>query len=506
MAIFPRRALLTAAALASVRRRLLGQGSASAHDVFAHGVASGDPLADRVVLWTRLNPAAGEGDPGLPLDWAMAEDAGMRRVTQSGRAFTNALFDYTVKVDVGRLQPGATYYYQFAHGAAKSAVGRTRTLPLGSVSRVRLGVASCSNYPYGYFHAYRGLARRPDLDAVLHLGDYIYEYANGRFGDGTKLGRAPLPDREAVKLEDYRLRYAQYRGDGDLQEVHRQHPFIAVWDDHEFANDAWADGAENHRAETQGDWYARKAAARQAWLEWMPVRENLYEGGQIYRSFRFGDLADLMMLDTRVAGRMRQLAAVNTAGLNLPGRTLLGADQESWLTRQLVASQSRGAIWRLVGQQILMAQYVNRDGLVTTDHWDGYPASRRQFLSCLANQSISNTVILTGDIHSSWANEISLDPFRPGYVSQAVEFVTPAVTSPNIEDEGQARTVEMRIRDGHPHVKYMDAFRRGYMILDVDRERAQAEWVHLASVSAPLMEESLARTMAVASGEARLIG
>jgi alkaline phosphatase D len=505
MQILTRRGLLATAAMAATGRRAPGQSSS----VFAHGVASGDPLPNRVILWTRLTPAHGEGDPQLPVEWALADDPAMRNVYQAGRTYTNSLFDYTVKVDATRLQAGATYYYQFSYGGAKSPIGRTRTLPLGAVSRLRLGVASCANYPYGFFNAYRALSRRDDLDAVLHLGDYLYEYANGRFGDGSKIGRVPLPDREAVTLDDYRQRYAQYRADADLQEVHRQHPFIAVWDDHEFANDAWADGAENHRAATQGDWYTRRAAAEQAWLEWMPVRENFYEAGQIYRSFRFGDLADLVMLDTRLAGRMRQLAAVNTAGLNQPARTLLGADQESWFLRQLSASQVRGTHWRLVGQQILMANYVNRDGLVITDHWDGYPAARQRVLSHLANQSIGNVVVLTGDIHSSWANEISTGPTGPtGPAASplAVEFVTPAVTSPNIEDAGQARGLEAWIRDRHPHVKYVDVERRGYLVLDIDRDRTQAEWHHMATVTRLTDQQELARVMAVASGDPRLQG
>lgn len=504
MQTITRRGLLTIATAAAARRRLRGQ----SNGVFAHGVASGDPLPGRVVLWTRVTPPSREGEPELPVEWAMAEDPAMRTVYQAGRAFTNALFDYTVKVDAARLQPGTTYYYQFAYGGVKSPVGRTRTLPAGSVARLRLGVASCANYPYGFFNAYAGLARREDLDAVLHLGDYIYEYANGRFGDGAKMGRVPLPDRESVTLEDYRLRYGQYRSDGDLQELHRRHPLIAVWDDHEFANDAWADGAENHRAATQGDWYARRAAAEQAWLEWMPVRENLYEAGQIYRSFRFGDLLDLAMLDTRLAGRMRQLAAVNAAGLAQPARTLLGGDQESWLLRQLSASAARGTAWRVLGQQVLMAPYMNREGLVTTDHWDGYPAARQRLLSHLSASSIGNVVVLTGDIHSSWANEVSADPWRGSgaqTATQAVEFVTPAVTSPHIEDAAQARGLEAWIRDRHPHVKYLNAERRGYLVLDVDRDRAQAEWWHVASVARRTDEEELGRVMAVASGEARLL-
>jgi alkaline phosphatase D len=252
---------------------------------FPHGVASGDPLTDRVVVWTRVTiPNPGEF---VTVEWDMASDPGFNRIVQRGITSTSAAYDYTVKVDVGRLQAGTTYYYRFIlRGVGTSPIGRTKTLPLGSVSRLRFAVASCSNYPAGLFNAYRLIAGRADLDFVIHLGDYIYEYGEGTFGSGQTLGRIPSPNREIVTLGDYRMRYAQYRSDLDLQEVHRQHPFIVVWDDHESANDAWRDGAQNHQPDTEGEWAVRKAVATQAWHEWMPVRENP-SLGQIYRTFRF---------------------------------------------------------------------------------------------------------------------------------------------------------------------------------------------------------------------------
>jgi len=262
----------------------------------------------------------------MPVEWTLSDDPGMSRILQRGLTYTNADFDYTVKVDVGRLNPATTYYYQFTARGESSPVGRTKTLPLGSLQSLRFAVVSCSNYPYGFFNAYRAIAARGDLDFVTHLGDYIYEYGNASFGDGTPLGRIPSPNKEIITLADYRQRHAQYRTDPDLQQAHRQHPWIVVWDDHETANNAWMGGAENHTPATEGNWGARRAAAAQAWEEWMPVRRNPYLEGDIYRSFRFGNLVDLVMLDTRLTGRSQHLPA-NSPLVLASTRSLLGDDQ-----------------------------------------------------------------------------------------------------------------------------------------------------------------------------------
>lgn len=471
---------------------------------FRHGVASGDPLLNRVILWTRLTPAVDEAV--IPVEWVISEDPSLSRVYQTGLTYTNVAFDYTVKVDVGRLQPGTTYYYQFTVRGAKSPVGRTKTLPIGAVSRLRLAVTSCSNHPFGFFNSYRNIAARRDLDCVLHLGDYIYEYAAGTYGDGSAIGRVPLPAGEIVTLADYRTRYAQYRTDPDLQEVHRQHPFIVVWDDHESANDAWQGGAENHNGATQGDWSARRATAQQAWLEWLPVRENVYEGGQIYRTFRFGDLLDLVMLDTRLAGRNEPVTPANLSGQADPRRTLLGFEQEAWLYNQLASSQARNTRWRVLGQQVMMGQLVGADGPLNTDQWDGYLGNRNRLLQSLTANSVDNLVVLTGDIHSSWANEIAVNPFAAATARpQAVEFVTPAVTSPGIADLAQATGFAAQITATHPHVKYVDLFRRGYLLLDVDRDRTQGEWYHVRTIRERSADEEFARSFRAASGENRLV-
>ncbi|MDX2178476.1 MAG: alkaline phosphatase D family protein [Bryobacteraceae bacterium] len=470
---------------------------------FQHNVASGDPLADRVILWTRVTlPAPGDL---VAVNWEVATDAGFSRVVRRGTTSTSAAFDFTVKVDVDRLDAGTTYYYRFLlPGGVSSPIGRTKTLPLGSVSRLRFAVTSCSNYPAGYFNAYRLIANRADLDVVLHLGDYIYEYAEGTFGSGAPTGRAPIPNKETVTLTDYRQRYAQYRTDPDLQEVHRQHPFIVVWDDHESANNAWKGGAQNHQPETEGDWETRKAVSAQAWREWMPVRETPY--GAIYRSFRFGDLMDLAMLDTRIAGRDEQVSPFG-AEVDSRSRSLLGAEQEDWFHRQLTTSKLRGARWRVVGQQVMMAQLAGpRETPFNPDQWDGYAATRGRLLDHLRTRSIDNMVVLTGDIHSSWASEISENPFSSsGSERQAVEFVATSVTSTTgLEDSPNADAVEQLVYDLQPHVKYVNLTKRGYLLVDIDRDRAQGEWYHLATVATRSLEQSFAKGYLTASGSSAL--
>ena len=280
--------------------------SATVH--FTHGVASGDPLADRVILWTRALPGSGE-NKALSVRWQVASDAEFSQVVAEGETRTDVKRDYTVKVDAKGLQPDARYFYRFSVEGRYSATGRTRTLPVGNVSSFRLGVASCSNYPQGYFNAYRHMAQS-DIDLVLHLGDYIYEYPEGGYANPValeQLGRHVEPLGETLELEDYRMRYGLYRTDADLQLLHQQHPFVCVWDDHELANNTWHSGAQNHN-DGEGDFFQRMRSARQAYDEWMPIRTSLDgDQGPIYRSFQIGDLADLVMLDTRLHGRDKGL-------------------------------------------------------------------------------------------------------------------------------------------------------------------------------------------------------
>jgi alkaline phosphatase D len=424
--------------------------------------------------------------------------------------------DHTVKVDAQGLESGRTYYYRFDAGGEQSPVGRTRTLPEATISRLRLAVASCSNYPFGYFNAYRHIAARGDLDLVLHLGDYLYEYAAGRYGGGEALGRVHHPSHEIVTLADYRARHAQYKTDRDLQEAHRQHPWICVWDDHESANNSWRDGAQNHNPELgEGDWPTRRAAAIRAYHEWLPIREQPAATGPfIYRSFRLGGLAHLIMLDTRLHGRSRQLDDRNDAlGLADPTRTILGADQHAWLAEQLRASVRQDAAWRVIGQQLMFAQLIGEDGvLLNTDQWDGYPASRRAVLEQLAAERIDDTVILTGDIHTAWGMDVTPDPLSSSYDrasgrgSLAVELVTTSVTSPGPAGE-RAELMEretMIVRE-RPHIHYVNLREHGYLLLDLNAERAQAEWWYADSIVQRGAAEHLGAAFATARGSNHLV-
>lgn len=493
-----------------------GDADDDAASPFLHGVASGDPLPNAVVIWTRVS-APSPAPQRFAVGWVVATDPELQAVVAAGSVETGESIDYTAKVDVDGLAAGQTYYYQFEALGQRSVVGRTRTPREQGVERLRFAVASCSNYPFGYFNAYAAIARRADLDAVLHLGDYIYEYANGDYGDGAPLGREPEPVHETLSLSDYRVRHAQYKTDPDLQEAHRQHPFIVVWDDHETSNNAWQAGAENHQPE-EGDFAERKAAALQAYFEWMPIRaEGLDNGGRICRSFRFGGLADLVMLDTRLLGRDQQPAdPCDAASLAEPSRQLLGEEQEAWAIGELASSQASGTHWRLVGQQVMMAQLVNvllpGACVFSTDQWDGYAAARARLLQAFADNGIGNVVILTGDIHSSWGNDIVHNPFDPalydaatGSGSLAVEFVAPAVTSPGIGDPDQALALADALLMSHPHVKFVELNRRGYLLLDVTPERVQGEWYHVDTIAERSAGEALAGALMVQAGENHLM-
>lgn len=473
--------------------------------LFAHGVASGDPLHEAVILWTRVTPA--ERSERVDVYWEIAPTPAFELRTATGWQTTDASRDFTIKVDAAGLEPGRTYYYRFRAQGRTSPIGRTRTAPSGPTERLRFGVASCANYAMGYFHGYRGLATRADLDAVLHLGDYIYEYAQSgpllRGPDEEMIDRSHQPPVELITLKDYRVRYAQYRSDPDLQEAHRQHPFIVIWDDHESANNAWSGGAGNHNP-GEGSWQLRKWAARRAYMEWMPVREQ--PDGRLWRRFQFGDLVDLIMLDTRLWGRDKQLPQADPTETE---RSLLGADQERWLFDALEGSQ---AAWRVLGQQVVMAHLYAGERGINVDQWDGYVGSRERLFEVLARADIEDLVVLTGDIHSSWANELPPDPTAPrGYDPETggavgVEFVTPGITSSGLP--GGIELPEFileRLLSLNPHVRYHDLSRRGFVVLDVDHERAQAAWYHLERVDVPDVDAQLGATWHTERGAAHLI-
>ena len=389
-------------------------------------------------------------------------------------------------------------------------MGRTRLAPKTGerVDQLRFGVCSCSNYGFGYFHGYRHMASRADLDAVLHLGDYFYEYGQDQYPDaGTPEQRRLVdPEQDTWRLEDYRTRFSQYRRDPDLQECHRQHPFIVVWDDHETANNSWMGGAENHNKKfDQGDWNDRVSAARQAFFEWIPIREDATNNPdrQLYRSFQYGDLADVIMLDTRIEGREQQLAGilVDPDDENAP-ENIISETQEAWLVEQLNASTAK---WRIIGNQVVMSIWRFSTAYANTDQWNGYPVGRNRLLQRLRDDEISNVVVVTGDVHSTWAMDVTLDDdsYDPetGEGAVAVEFVAPGITSPF---EFPQDVIDALVEDS-PHIKHAEIREQGYLVLDVRPDKVQSDWFYIEGLDENQRTEIPGANFAVLDGTARVV-
>lgn len=479
---------------------------------FFHGVASGDPLEDRVIIWTRVTPANIGGD--VEVAWKMATDVSLKNIVASGTVDTSPAKDYTVKVDVTGLDAGQVYYYVFEHNEKYSLIGKTKTVPLEDVDHLRFAVVSCSNYQSGYFNAYERIAERNDLDAVVHLGDYIYEYRDRQSGDSELFDTRPLlPKEEIVSLDQYRIRYSTYRMDEQLIKMHQQHPIIAVWDDHESANNSYKDGAGNHNA-GEGSWADRKRNVKKAYFEWMPIRDQAEN--KVYRKIQYGSLVDLIMIDTRLEGRDAQIYDITSPALNSATRTILGSEQRQWLFTQLVASDAK---WKIIGNQVIFSEFnigfasefgfgssyedVENDYL---DIWDGYPAERDRVLDLIESNNIDNVVILTGDSHVSFAYDVSKRPSAyPSFVgfsndtpdyneetqegSLAIEFATPSITSNNFNESYNqilSNGLEFQINkplpnneiNPNPHMRYVDLDQHGYYILDVTNQKVQADYFY----------------------------
>lgn len=437
---------------------------------FYHGVASGDPEADRVILWTRLTTE----EPAVEVTWRVALDTAMADIVAEGTALAEQVHDHSVRVDVNGLQPFTFYYYEFETPQGQRSIrGRTRTLPVGTgVDSLRFAVVSCSNYAHGFFNAYQRITERNDVFAVIHLGDYLYEYADGEYGNT----RALDPNYEILSLGDYRLRHSHYKLDPDLMRLHQQYPIFSVWDDHESANDSWAGGAQNHTPGTEGDWFQRKSASVRAYAEWMPLRlPDPQDTTRIYRRFDFGDLLTLHMLDTRLIGREEQ-GGFSTA----PERTLLGTQQYAWLADGMSASNAR---WQVLGQQVMMGPLRAFGVPVNDDQWDGYPAERQRVYDHVIANNIRNLVVLTGDIHTSWGNDLPLSGYvaNTGANSAGVEFVTTSVTSTSFNLPIGAGLITLL----NNHVKYVDLTQRGYLIFDVNQQRVQGDWFYVPTVAEP---------------------
>jgi alkaline phosphatase D len=492
---------------------------------FNFGVASGDPSSDRVILWTRL-----DGTPGSAVLWEVAEDADFKTPVAHGKSLATAERDMTIKVDVAGLRPGRDYHYRFrtADGVV-SPLGRTRTLPVGPTKDVVLAVANCSLYPNGYFNAYGAIAALARVDAVLHLGDYIYEYGGpGTYGMDSAVAheRPHDPPHDCVTLDDYRRRHAQYKTDPQLQAAHARAPWIVVWDDHESANDSWIGGAENHRPATEGDWNLRKAAAIKAYYEWMPIREPVGGGFAIYRSFDFGDVASLFMFETRLTARDHQLyltelppqptdadIAAFRKRVADPARKMMSAGQEAWLSDGLKASVRSGRPWQVLGNQVVMAQLLvpsfrdavgpdyprvvagmsphlashvqqsqfaaDHDLPYGMDSWEGYPADRERLYRILQDAR-ANCVVVSGDSHAFWANELHADSGAGRRV--AVEFGTTAITSPGDGDYFKDLPLGEMFVKRNQEVRFCDQSAKGFVLLTLSHEAAVGELMAVSTI------------------------
>lgn len=428
---------------------------------FYHGVASGDPLSDAVIIWTRVTPV----DFGTPVavDWKVATDTSMVNVVASGSLLTDNSKDFTVKVDVTGLQSDTYYFYEFYALGANSQRGRTKTAPTGAIDSLRFAVVSCANLEAGFFNAYEAITQRNDVEAILMLGDYIYEYEEGGYSPNANVDRIFDPTHEILTIEDYRLRYSVYHMDRNLQTLHQNFPWICVWDDHESADNSWMNGAENHNT-GEGLWSDRRAASEQAYFEWLPIRPKAQGNYEIFRKFGYGDLLDLMMVDTRIHGREEQ--GINETD---PNRTMMGTDQYTWLTTDLSNSTAQ---WKILGNQVMFAPVTIFGTPLSDDSWDGYPAERQNILDHIANNSIENFTVLTGDIHTSWALNI-----KNGGANAGVEFIAPSITSP-----GSPINVGAILMLENPHIKYVELTEHGYVILDVNSNRIQGDWFYVNTI------------------------
>jgi alkaline phosphatase D len=500
---------------------------------FTHSVASGEPASDSVLLWTRYVP----GDGGAAeLRAEVSETPDFAHIVAGGAQITGPWRDHTAKITVAGLQPGHTYHYRFvAPDGTLSPVGRTRTLPEGDAQRFRAAIFSCSNMPFGYFNAYAHAAARDDLDLAVHLGDYFYEYDRGHYPAPEKVvgARFPEPATELIHLADYRLRYASYRADADLQKLHRLLPMIVQWDDHESANDSWEGGAQNHQPDTEGEWNPRRAASIQAYREWMPVSD------EPWKAYDIGTLATFFRTETRVLARTRQrdiaplfkqadpvaaLKAFRDGAWMDPGVTMMGSQQENWLAHAMRGSVRAGQRWQVVGFGTILgntimpqeaSNWVAPDATEGTksyfarglaaarlglpfnyDEWGGYPAARARFLR--ASQAAgANLIVLSGDSHNGWAYDLGQDGKPAG-----VEFAGHSVTSPGYESEVRVdpKAVAAALVAANPELKWCDTSRRGYMAVTLTPDRASCDWVMVDTVTAPNAAARVGHSESVARG------
>ncbi len=499
---------------------------------FTHAVASGEPASDSVLLWARYVPTTG-GPVELRVE--IAETPDFAKVVTGGAQVTGPWRDHTAKITVDGLRPGRAYHFRFvAPDGSFSPTGRTKTLPDDAAKAWRAAIFSCSNMGFGWFNAYGHAAARDDLDCAIHLGDYFYEYATGDYplAKDAVAGRVPLPATEVIHLADYRLRYASYRADPDLQALHLAMPMIVQWDDHESANDSWEGGAENHDPETEGDWNPRRAAAIQAYREWMPVSD------EPWKAYDIGGLATLFRTETRLLARTRQpdvaplfkaadpaaaLKAFHDGAWMDPAATMMGSQQEVWLSHAMRASVKSGRPWQVVGFGTIMGETVMptdaigwlkgsnprargyvESGIAAAkaglpfdyDNWGGYPAARARFLRS-AQALGSNIVVISGDSHNAWAYDLAQDG-----KAAAVEFAGHSVTSAGYEGGigANPKVVAAALVRGNRELKWCDTSRRGYMAMTIAPDRVTNDWIMADTVKQRTLGASIGHRATVMRG------
>jgi len=494
---------------------------------FQHGVASGDPTSDGFVIWTRVSP--GMLTTPITVKWEVSSDVNFNSIVKQGQQIARSSKDWTVKVEVDNLEPGRRWFYRFRTDETMSTVGRSQTLPIGDrLDKLRFAVVSCSNYPFGYFNVYDHIAKQHAIDAVIHLGDYIYEYGPSGYGGsvGESLERSHVPAKEIISLNDYRMRHAQYKSDPSSQKMHAAHPLIAIWDDHETTNNSWEGGAENHQMD-EGNWDLRRSAALQAYYEWMPVRDP--KPGKtkeaLFKSYDWGNLLSLATIETRLTARSEQLeytdiipklktpgdiSKFKTEVLGDPKRRLLGASQSDYIRNSFNRRKVNGAPWQVVANKVIMADVAApdisdfahesfidaiekqlpqiRDFLAFTalglplnlDAWDGYPAAREAFYALAKQSRVNDLVVFTGDTHEFWANNLTT---KDGQM-MGVELATSAVTSPGASEYfgPKAQEYSKRLEDANASVLYHSPQKKGYIDVVFTAEKAIAKFISVDTV------------------------
>ncbi|ORZ35126.1 PhoD-like phosphatase-domain-containing protein [Catenaria anguillulae PL171] len=480
---------------------------------FEHGVASGDPIDDSVIIWTKVTSQAPHSGP-VVVQYEVSQDAQfLEQPVFRGTVLTSDDVDYVVKVDVKGLSPRTTYFYRFKSGDAVSPIAETKTLPreTDQVNELNLAIVTCSNMAHGWFHSYDRIAERKEVDVVVGLGDYIYEYDLKSYPSPIKAlpaTRNPVPAKNIVTLTDYRQRHAQYKTDKALQRMHAVKPFVAIWDDHEFADNTWNDGAPDHDPTRDGPFSQRKFAAARAFHEYMPIRpqnakDDMY---RVYRKFSFGTLADVILMDTRADGRDEQARG------NRGTRRLISKDQEAWLYGNLEGSRAE---WKVVAQQVLFAPVLQRilgwEIPLTSDTWMGYPAARDGLLNFVNQRRINNTLILTGDFHASYVSNLFADKSKydkhTGHGSVMTEYVTPSTTSstPMSDKRWKHKLAAPVLKWFNKGAQWVDLYRHGYVLQTYTRSKVTTRYMMVEDVkSYGGGREYLAAHMEQASGANRI--